>query len=417
MGVFDGSIGAFVIGTILSMYLAGVTTTQVVTYCVNFWERDRWLFKSLVMGLFVVDLFHSAISVYTIYHWAVNFTDLSVLVKSPWTFSIDPAVTGITTSVRTSPVLADAYRIFRISGEQPYIPIAIITLSMVQLGFACGGTLKIFLLNSEFARFQEWTYGVTVWLVSAAICDVMITASMVAYLRRTTGAYQKTNSVIYTILLQTVETNGLTMSIALLDAILFAASNESWHVIPNLCLVKLYFNSLLVSLNSRKELKTSLQHSGNTGGSSGLTKSGDTSMSGRSKSHPFQTLRSTRSFPKTTPGAPAFTVNVSHVNHKFVESVSVCDSQTESVSLSTPTRPFSDLKRVAAPHPYAISRTDLTTISQDLEMQDMIKDPAPAIPPGCLNIPPSSLTIPSSSLHQLPTRFTYFAHHAEQQQP
>ncbi len=57
------------------------------------------------------------------------------------------------------------------------------------------------------------------------------------------------------ILTHTIETNGLTFAVALVDAILFAAyPNASWHVIPNLCLVKLYFNSMLVSLNSRRRV-------------------------------------------------------------------------------------------------------------------------------------------------------------------
>ena len=46
-----------------------------------------------------------------------------------------------------------------------------------------------------------------------------------------------------------------TFVVALVDAILFAAyPKASWHVIPNLCLVKLYFNSMLVSLNSRRRV-------------------------------------------------------------------------------------------------------------------------------------------------------------------
>lgn len=57
------------------------------------------------------------------------------------------------------------------------------------------------------------------------------------------------------ILRNTIETNGLTLCIAILDALLFALFPQaSWHVIPNLALVKLYFNSVLVSLNSRRRV-------------------------------------------------------------------------------------------------------------------------------------------------------------------
>jgi len=54
-------------------------------------------------------------------------------------------------------------------------------------------------------------------------------------------------SVLNKIIQLTVETNGLTAAVAVIDAVLFATLTTSWHVLPNLCLIKLYFNSLLVS--------------------------------------------------------------------------------------------------------------------------------------------------------------------------
>lgn len=58
------------------------------------------------------------------------------------------------------------------------------------------------------------------------------------------------HSVLNKIIQLTIETNGLTAVVAVIDAVLFATLTTSMHVIPNLCLIKLYFNSLLVSRKS-----------------------------------------------------------------------------------------------------------------------------------------------------------------------
>lgn len=66
--------------------------------------------------------------------------------------------------------------------------------AFVQLGFAVGATAMIFTLDRQFARFHEWTYGVSTWLAAAAFGDLLITSCMVWYLRKHTGDYQRTNS-------------------------------------------------------------------------------------------------------------------------------------------------------------------------------------------------------------------------------
>lgn len=61
----------------------------------------------------------------------------------------------------------------------------------------------------------------------------------------------------------------------IITAILFWSLDASWHVAANLALPKLYFNSLLVSLNARIDLKRKLvQSTGHHSESHGLTELG-----------------------------------------------------------------------------------------------------------------------------------------------
>ncbi|KAI5481307.1 hypothetical protein MNV49_004929 [Pseudohyphozyma bogoriensis] len=254
MGLFDGSIGAFVVGTLLSTFLLGVTATQAFNYYKLF-PNDRRVYWWMVTGMLILDWVHTALSCFTIYDWTVTFYgDPTHLVNSPFSFAVDPAMTGIAASVVQ---LFYAYRVYVVGKRRLFLPIMIAFFSLVQLGFACGATGMIFKLQA-FSKFQSWTYGVSIWLGSAAVCDVLITGSLVyALINSKTGILQ-TNSICDRLIELVIQSNGLTAACAIVDAVLFGTLSTSYHVTVNLCLVKLYFNSLLVSLNARAELEKHL---------------------------------------------------------------------------------------------------------------------------------------------------------------
>ncbi|KAM0749903.1 hypothetical protein T439DRAFT_381452 [Meredithblackwellia eburnea MCA 4105] len=286
--IIDGNVGPFIIGGFLNgssssiplfppkganvtnpsplppdrtppVFLCGITVTQVYTYFTTV-PNDKPIFRWSVIVLLIIDIFHTVISCHTVYDWTVaNYGNISHIARSPWTFTIEPAITGIVTSWVQ---LFYAVRVYLINGRHWALPSLICALSFIQLGFACGATGMIVHLSSEFSRFQSWTYGVSIWLGAAALGDVLITSSMFWALREARSQngseFQRTSSLIDTIIRNTIETNGLTTLFAIIDAILFGASSQAWHVIPNLCLVKLYYNSLLVSLNSRPKLAAKL---------------------------------------------------------------------------------------------------------------------------------------------------------------
>ncbi|SCZ98036.1 BZ3500_MvSof-1268-A1-R1_Chr3-3g06534 [Microbotryum saponariae] len=283
---FDNSIGAFLIGTFLAVFLVGsarwIDTTQCFTYHLRFHRTDRLVYKVVVYGLFVLDTVHSAFCCMTIYWWAVtHYTNPAVLSVSPWTFTVDPAVTAIATIICQA---FFAYRVYVISGRKIFVPVLIMTLSVLQFGFGVASSFMIHFLDSKFSRFHEFTYGVATWLVSAACADILITISLVYYLHRASSTieYSKMHTVVERIIRRTIETNALTMLVAVTDAILFSTCpGLAWHVIPNFLLVKLYFNSLLVSLVNRPSLTTpngSEQFLGH--GTDGEVGVGDTRWSG-----------------------------------------------------------------------------------------------------------------------------------------
>lgn len=150
-----------------------------------------------------------------------------------------------------------AYRVWIVGKRKLLVPVIVLAMALVSLAFAIGATVTIFRVKL-FARFGEYTYGVAAWLALGALCDILITCSLVYYLSQSKTGLLHTNSMLNRLIELIVSTNGLTASVAVLDAILFGASTTSWHVACNLALPKLYFNSLLVSLNARIELERRL---------------------------------------------------------------------------------------------------------------------------------------------------------------
>jgi len=248
----QGITGPFVVGTAVSTLLCGVTLTQAFTYFTRF-ELDRPIYRWAVVSLLAIDIIHTALCWVTLWLWFVrHFGEATEVAVSPWSFAVDPVMCGMAAVIVQ---VFYAYRIYVLSNQKLLIPAIVCALSLFQLGWSAGATGMIFRLQ-YFENFQVWTYGVAAWLGGAASCDTLVTASLVFLLarNRASSSIETTNNMIDKLMRLTIETNGLTLAFALLDVILFATRSDAAHVAPNLCLIKLYLNSLLVSLNSRAEL-------------------------------------------------------------------------------------------------------------------------------------------------------------------
>ncbi|PLW08779.1 hypothetical protein PCANC_17357 [Puccinia coronata f. sp. avenae] len=246
----EGLTGPFVVGTAVSTFLFGVTLAQVYTYFSNF-KTDRPIYRYSVIGLFILDVLHTAFSQYTLWHWFVaHYGDPTAVVKSPWSFSMSPVMCGLAAFVVQ---IFYAHRVYLLSSKRIIIPSLIAFGALFQLVWASGATAKVFIIQ-YFEGFQVWTYGVACWLGGAAVTDLLITGSLVWILLNSKRGIRRTNNIIDRLISLTIETNGLTFTVAMLDLILFSAFKDASHVGPHLCLVKLYINSFLVTLNSREKL-------------------------------------------------------------------------------------------------------------------------------------------------------------------
>ncbi|TFY79940.1 hypothetical protein EWM64_g4070 [Hericium alpestre] len=104
----------------------------------------------------------------------------------------------------------------------------------------------------QFLRFTVFQPAVIVWLMSSAVCDVLITSILVFHLRRHKSGFSHTDDIVDRVIRLTIQTGLLTSIVAIIDVVLYlGVPKAALHLGFNMPLCKLYTNSLLSSLNAR----------------------------------------------------------------------------------------------------------------------------------------------------------------------
>lgn len=155
---------------------------------------------------------------------------INILIQS---FSIDPAITGM---MGWLVQCFYAYRIYILSKRRILIPAIVFVLASVSLGFAIGSTYHAF-TQRYFASFDQWAWGVYVWLGTAVGADLVLTGALVYYLRQnksgTDESDENHNGLIEIIVRVTIENNLATGVTSIIHAGLFASMESNYHVIFN----------------------------------------------------------------------------------------------------------------------------------------------------------------------------------------
>ncbi|KAF8187568.1 hypothetical protein K438DRAFT_1972715 [Mycena galopus ATCC 62051] len=256
--------GPLLIGVILSTAAYGVMSTQV-NHLLHLAEPSLTVFQMLLyyqkyksdaswIRYFMLFLF-AAETVNLLFEIAIVYEPLIVRYGTPRAVVIAPLLLpgdAVSIVLVSTPVqFFTAWRIKVITGSF-VIPFIICTLSVTS--FVGGILVTIFVaIRNEFHEFQSFAPAVIVWLVSSAVCDVLITAVLTYSLAtRKTGHFAAVDDQINRIIRLTVQTGAITAVAALADVILFLVfPATTLNFMPDFPLAKLYTISLLSTLNSR----------------------------------------------------------------------------------------------------------------------------------------------------------------------
>ena len=138
--------------------------------------------------------------------------------------------------------------------QPPDTPRSALSVFQAVAGIIFAAQLQVL---SDFSRVREIATTATLWLGSEALCDLLITSTVVTFLAVNITGFAQTDSMLSRVAKTTVECGLATTGMTSLHLILFLASeNNNLHMIASIPLSKVYSVTLLAMLNARRSTFT-----------------------------------------------------------------------------------------------------------------------------------------------------------------
>ncbi|KAJ6528095.1 hypothetical protein B0H19DRAFT_1385289 [Mycena capillaripes] len=250
------TLGALLVGGAVALVLSGIVTVQCIIFY-KLYPNEIRIRNVMVLAVWLLDLLHSAFIVTSLFDYFVNFFGNTTRIDHiPWSVALSVVVTAIQTLIVH---WYFAHKIYSSSGKNWWITAPIALLAFLRLFAASVSTVEMIRLQ-RYSAFKEpypgWVF--TTGLSLSALVDILITAWLCYFLQKMRArcpASTPMAQVVQTLTLYTLE-NGL------LTCLTTTVSLLCWLKMPNnlvflglhFVIGKLYANSLLISLNTRKGL-------------------------------------------------------------------------------------------------------------------------------------------------------------------
>ncbi|KAJ7433989.1 hypothetical protein FB451DRAFT_1419319 [Mycena latifolia] len=241
--------GPLLIGYLLHWGLFGTLSIQLYLYYEAF-PRDRLFNKCLVYTLYLLELVQTILMTHDAFAiFGSGFGDLSTLKAIHFAWFAIPIMSGIVALISQS---FYAYRLFVLSKSR-IMPVLIV---IVALASSVGGFVDGSLSHKVGAIPVQQNIANSVasgmWLVGAAVADILIAVSLTYYLSKHDTGFRHTHALVTKLMRVTIETGSLTAVVALVNAaVFFAFPGKPYFFTAGAVVPKLYSNTVLAVLNSR----------------------------------------------------------------------------------------------------------------------------------------------------------------------
>ncbi|KAK7454651.1 hypothetical protein VKT23_011404 [Stygiomarasmius scandens] len=277
------TFGAMFVGSMVSLIIYGISCLQCYFYYLNY-PGDELHIKMLVLLVWVLDSLHVAFMCHAMYHYLITgygvpktleygtwslFGSLALNVTvafiSQW---YDQGHQKFATNVYLIISSFFTKRIHDLGPPKVKFLLSTFTASIVLAHFVFGlETAVQFSIKKRFDRLGESNYDCVIpFGVFAVLSDIVIAVALVILLRRNRHVselegFADTNNLIHKLVVYAVERCVLTSAVAVLEVILFLLVPGSLFAFAfDFVIGKLYANSLLASLNSRRHLQEWSRH-------------------------------------------------------------------------------------------------------------------------------------------------------------
>lgn len=294
--------GAILLGTCLGCALTGLVFVQCVLYYKLYPGDYAWT-KFLVFLVWALDLTHTILIVVTA--WQSVITGFN----KPEDMDLIPPALGLSVAVTAAVTFLVhcffANRIRKLM-KKWYIAVPVVILAFCRLLAACCSTSEIIHLKhySLFIRpYPAWIF--TVGVTLSASVEIIITTTMIIFLGSRKTGFANMNHIINSLILYTLETGSVTSIVTVASLICWLIMRHNLIFLGmHFAIAKLYANSLLATLNTRKRLRVDRMYSSERDQTGGLA--AGLPYSGVNKSHVSQRILG----PTTTQKSMQLNVNV-----------------------------------------------------------------------------------------------------------
>ncbi|PBK99130.1 hypothetical protein ARMGADRAFT_1074026 [Armillaria gallica] len=244
--------GAVFIGNLLNWGLFGCLVVQIHFYYLNY-SSDRPVIRGLVAFAFVLEFVQTILVTHDAFiTFCSQWGTPSALLRVGYIWLTLPIFGSLMSFVAQS---FYAWRL-RLLTKAFWLPAIIVFISLTQ--FIAGIITGVIVIGINDVRELSKSFkAASVWLAGTAVCDIIIAGCMVYFLRKSKTGFHRTDALLTRIIVITIETGLASAAVATLDMILFLKyRDQNWHLCTAMMLSKLYANSLLVVLNSRRRIVT-----------------------------------------------------------------------------------------------------------------------------------------------------------------
>ncbi|KAI0694309.1 hypothetical protein C8T65DRAFT_666988 [Cerioporus squamosus] len=248
----DNTFGAVLVGTILGAVLYGLTSHQTYRYY-RLYPTDPLILKLMVAGIWLLDTFHTVLSMHVCYFYLVsNYFNPERLLSGVWSMRLTIITTGVVIAITH---IFFARRIFLIGNRNIYLMIVMAILLVTETCFCLAATIETFIAVTFAAYTDRFKWIIPCSLGTAVVIDTVTTSTLTYYLHGCRTGFRKTDSLIDTLIVYTINTgllNGILNFAAMLAATLSPKTLIYYGI--DIASSKMYANSLLAVLNARRSL-------------------------------------------------------------------------------------------------------------------------------------------------------------------
>ncbi|KAI0794404.1 hypothetical protein C8Q74DRAFT_1248572 [Fomes fomentarius] len=249
---FDDTLGAWLIGSVLGVLLQGVAYHQTYRYF-RLYPRDSPYIKTWVVLLSITETVNTIFVLHTCYYYLVtNYFNVTALFLGPvWSLKLLPVPASLSAVITQT---FFARRIYLINRRlRPVAVLAVFLILMFCASFTAFTALGWNKQTMSDFLDLSWLASLASGLIMAA--DLIMTFVLIWFLRRNHTGVIHTDSILDLLIMYTIS-SGLIICIF---NVLNVAFSLLWpdnliYTAISVILTKLYSNTFLASLNTRKSL-------------------------------------------------------------------------------------------------------------------------------------------------------------------